>query len=443
MRVCFILAALAVVALARPHSEEVRKPLQTFSSFKAAFGKTYATPEEEAKREAIFNDWLVFVAKHNAEYEQGRQTYFVGVNQFSDLTNAEYKALYLSSYVPQRERNYVTLPEATAASVDWRTSGAVTPIKNQGQCGSCWAFSTTGSVEGAWKIAGHTLVSLSEQQLMDCSTAQGNQGCNGGLMDDAFKYIIANGGIDTEADYGYTARDGTCNTAKQAKKVATITGYSDVPANSETQLAAAVAIGPVSVAIEADQAGFQGYTGGVFSGPCGTQLDHGVLAVGYTDSYWIVKNSWGTSWGAQGYIFMKRGVSASGICGIAMMASYPKAGSGPAPPPPPPGPAPPPPPPAGGHYGDPAKGPCQSDEIAVQVTGLPGDFCSPNCSPSSACPTDIPDGATARPECILETSGSSQPTNCCLVCNPGENAQCPTNASCKAIQGIGICTYDD
>jgi hypothetical protein len=367
------------------------------------------------------------------------------VNQFSDLTSAEFAKLYLSPFKSTRERTFTTLPAATATSVDWRTSGAVTPVKNQGQCGSCWSFSTTGSVEGAWKIAGNTLVSLSEQQLMDCSTAEGNQGCNGGLMDDAFKYIISNGGLDTEADYPYTARDGVCNSAKQSKHAASITGFTDVPANSETQLAAAVALGPVSVAIEADQSGFQSYTSGVFSGPCGTQLDHGVLAVGYTDSYWIVKNSWGASWGDQGFIYMARGKGASGICGIAMMASYPKAGSGPSPPPPPPGPPsppPPPPPPAGGHYGDPSAGPCQSDEISVQVTGVKGDFCSPNCSPTSACPTDVPDSATAKPECILEAGGSSQPTNCVLVCKVIGKGQCPTKATCKPIQGIGICTYN-
>ena len=133
--------------------------------------------------------------------------------------------------------------------MDWRTKNAVTPIKDQGQCGSCWAFSTTGSTEGAAAIATGKLVSLSEQQLMDCSTAQGNQGCNGGLMDNAFKYIISNGGLDTEADYPYTMRDGTCNTAKAATHAATITGYTDVPQNNDAQLQAAVDKGPVSVAM--------------------------------------------------------------------------------------------------------------------------------------------------------------------------------------------------
>jgi len=322
---CAIAVVLALVAMAAavPAVQEVR--LNSFAAWKIQFGKTYESPEEEAYRASVFADNVAFHTKHNEEFKQGLHTYTVGVNQFSDLTSAQFKHQYLSTFKQTRPLNYVTLPATQATTVDWRTSGAVTPVKNQGQCGSCWSFSTTGSVEGAWKIAGHPLVSLSEQQLMDCSTAEGNQGCNGGLMDDAFTYIVKNGGLDSEADYPYTARDGTCKTAKAANKIAKITGFKDVAKNNEAQLAAAAAIGPVSVAIEADQAGFQSYTSGVFSGPCGTQLDHGVLVVGFTDTYWIVKNSWGASWGDAGYIMMARGKGKTGICGIAMAASYPTA----------------------------------------------------------------------------------------------------------------------
>jgi len=212
--------------------------------------------------------------------------------------------------------------------MDWRKKGAVTPVKDQGQCGSCWAFSTTGSTEGAHQIATGKLVGLSEQQLVDCSSAQGNQGCNGGLMDQAFQYIISNPGIASEEAYPYTAQDGTCNTA--AKSVTMITGYTDVTSGDEGALMKAVNVGPVSVAIEADQSCFQFYSGGVLNDPtCGTQLDHGVLAVGYGtlsgQDYWIVKNSWGTSWGVEsGYVFIAKGIDE---CGIATENSYPTGAS--------------------------------------------------------------------------------------------------------------------
>merc|ERR1719461_145833 len=187
---------------------------------------------------------------------------------------------------------YADLSKVKAAdSVDWRKQGAVTKVKNQGSCGSCWAFSTTGSTEGAVKIATGTLTSLSEQQLVDCSRAEGNQGCQGGLMDNGFKYIEKNGGLDSEADYPYTAKNGQCNRAEAAKHVSTIKSHQDVVEEDAADFAKAVTQQPVSVAIEADQTGFQHYRSGVFSATCGDKLDHGVLAVGYTSDAWIVKNS--------------------------------------------------------------------------------------------------------------------------------------------------------
>jgi len=218
-------------------------------------------------------------------------------------------------------------PHALPATWNWVPKGAVTHIKNQQQCGSCWSFSTTGSTEGCHFITTKKLVALSEQNLMDCSTSEGNQGCDGGLMTQAMDYIISNKGVDTEKSYPYTAEDGTCHFSK-ANIGATLKSYTNVNTGDENDLQAKVYLGPTSVAIDASQSSFQFYNSGVYSDPdCSTsQLDHGVLAVGWgTDSgsaYWIVKNSWGTDWGQQGYIWMSR--NKNNQCGIATMATLPK-----------------------------------------------------------------------------------------------------------------------
>jgi len=291
-------------------------------------GKVYE-PTERDFRETVFNTNVIKILSHNTE----NHSWTMSVNKFADLTEDEFKALYTGGLrLPKKSlRRAAVGPFNTTAnptSVDWTTKGAVTPIKNQQQCGSCWAFSTTGSVEGAWFLSNGTLPSLSEQQLVDCSDAEGNQGCNGGLMDQAFQYIIDNKGITTEAAYPYTAADGTCQAAGKPV-AATLSGFKDVAANSETALETAIVQQPVSVAVEADQSVFQFYSGGVMDSACGTQLDHGVLAVGYgTDAgkeYYKVKNSWGADWGEKGYIRLGRGAkfNPSGQCGIQMVASYP------------------------------------------------------------------------------------------------------------------------
>jgi C1A family cysteine protease len=316
---------LAVAAAASPFSEWATK-----------FNRSYDSVEEYELRQFVWKTNLDKVEKHNA----ANHSWTMEMNKFADLTSDEFAVQYITGGY----KNFATLRrgfsssafrlsnEALPSSVDWTTKGAVTPIKNQGQCGSCWSFSTTGSVEGAHFLANGTLVSLSEQQLMDCSSSFGNQGCNGGLMDSAFQYIISNGGITSEANYPYTAADGTCNQKKSKEIVASIKSFTDVPVNSDDALMAAIAQQPVSVAVEADQSSFQLYAGGVLTATCGTALDHGVLAVGYGttggEDYYKVKNSWGADWGMNGYILLGRGPNyngGQGQCGILMDPSYPTA----------------------------------------------------------------------------------------------------------------------
>jgi len=413
----------------------------TWEDYKVQFGKSYSSKAEHAHRQQAYQDNLEIIKKHNSE----GHSFTLGVNEFADLTNDEFRKLYTSKFNRTRARRTKYLDTVPAAAVDWRDQNAVTPVKNQGQCGSCWAFSTTGSTEGSAAINSGKLISLSEQQLVDCSKAEHNNGCGGGLMDYGFEYIEHNSGITTETNYPYKARDGTCDGALAANHVVTVSNYHDVPENDADQMSMAVTKGPVSIAIEADKSVFQLYSGGVFSNTgCGTSLDHGVLVVGYgTDSasgmdYWIVKNSWGATWGEQGYIRLEKEDSGRGMCGMYESGSYPDAaaGSGPTPPP---GPSPSP---STGPYEDPANG-CESDEIAIQIQGISGDFCSPKCQGFlDKCP-DAPEGINGEAQCALKSTTGDK--YCAVICNPSGTAQCdPTNSmTCKSIQGTGICTYDD
>jgi cathepsin L len=288
-----------------------------WDEYKQQFGKVYNGAEED-KRQAIFEE----NKKVWGEHESGA---ILGATPFSDLTVEEFAALPIrglktaaNSGLPKvGEHEY--LGETLAESVDWTTKGAVTPVKDQGQCGSCWAFSTTGGLEGAWQLASGNLVSMSEQQFVDCSKQ--NSGCNGGLMDSAFQFAEGTA-VATEDSYAYTARDGSCKSSfTTAIPQGGVTGYSDV-STSASALKSALNSNPVSVAIQADQSVFQQYTGGVISSGCGSNLDHGVLAVGYDGDTIKVKNSWGSSWGVQGYV----SIDAS-QCGITTSASYPKVSS--------------------------------------------------------------------------------------------------------------------
>ncbi|XP_065876279.1 ervatamin-B [Euphorbia lathyris] len=311
--------------------------------------KIHDLPQDLKKR---YDDWI---AKHGRVYGSKAEYYLrfgiyqtnvqlidfinfqnlsfkLADNKFADMTNNEYRSRYLGfrskghkrKYTSRKHHNFTDLP----TEVDWRKKEAVTPVKDQGQCGSCWAFSAVAAVEGINKIKTGKLVSLSEQELVDCDVTDDCSGCNGGLMDKAFSYIKKIGGLTTEDDYPYKAIDDTCKSDKTKNHAVDISGYETVPENSETSLQAAVAKQPVSVAIDAGGLNFQFYSQGIFTGFCGKQLNHGVTAVGYGEDndgkYWIVKNSWGSNWGESGYIRMKRDFQdKEGVCGIAMQASYP------------------------------------------------------------------------------------------------------------------------
>ncbi|KAG1702414.1 Cathepsin L [Nymphon striatum] len=297
----------------------------------AKFGKTHGSFREEMKRMDVFVKNLHFVKEHQAKFAAGKVSYNVAINEYADMTTEEFVGI-MNGYKMSNQTSEgstflapsgVELPK----TVDWSKKGYVTGIKNQGQCGSCWSFSATGSLEGQHFKKTGKLVSLSEQNLCDCSRSFGNNGCEGGLMDNAFKYIKSNKGIDTEKSYPYTAKDGSCHFKKQDIG-ATDSGFVDITSGDENALKKAVAtVGPISVAIDASHQSFQLYSEGIYNEPecSSTALDHGVLAVGYGSvdgkDYWLVKNSWGTVWGVKGYIKMTR--NGNNQCGIASKASYP------------------------------------------------------------------------------------------------------------------------
>ena len=305
--------------------------LRQFQIFQERFHKQYDLHEVDT-RFRIFRSNLRNITRHNSDCNQ---TFTMGINQFSDLTADEFQSKYvrgsfssLGSYGCQSfSSSSVSVPDV----IDWRSLGAVTSVKDQGQCGSCWTFSATGAVEGAWAISTGQLLDLSEEQLVECATgfAYGSHGCNGGEMEGAFKYVIEHGQCSF-VDYPYTSIKGTSGSCHSCSPIVHISSCSDVKPNDQISLKVAVSKQPVAVAIEADTRYFQSYSSGVItSASCGTNLDHGVLVVGYgTENgidYYLVKNSWGVSWGDSGYVKIARSDSTNdkGICGIAMQPSFP------------------------------------------------------------------------------------------------------------------------
>lgn len=289
----------------------------------------YEDADTELHRYRVWKANRVMIDKHNKD---AGKTFTMDVNPYTDLTAEEFSAIY-NGYIMRPLTNFTrgsfkASPDFVAAdNKDWRDAGAVTPVKNQGQCGSCWSFSATGSLEGQHFLKTNDLVSLSEQNLMDCSTAEGDHGCKGGLMDDAFEYIIKNNGIDTEESYPYQAHNEFCR-FKPENVGATMSSYRDIERGDVDALMQAIEqIGPISVAMDASRPAFHSYRRGVYSDrTCSSRkLDHGVLAVGYGTyegtPYFLVKNSWGAAWGMEGYFMIER--SEENMCGLATQASYP------------------------------------------------------------------------------------------------------------------------
>ena len=306
-----------------------------FNSYMISHGKQYTSGD-------VYTRFYNFVDNLKLVELQANETHCVSMNKFADLSAEEFHNEVGLGCFTQPERigfhrtkstcgQYKPTSSSLPKSIDWREKGVVTPVKNQGQCGSCWSFSATGAMEGAWAVATGNLISLSEQQLVDCSISYGDMACKGGLMDNAFAYAIDNG-MCSEEDDPYEAKRGSCD---DCDPVVHISSCMDVEPNNQMALQAAVAQGPVSVAIEADKTIFQFYTSGVInSSKCGTKLDHGVLVVGYGEEdnmpYWLVKNSWGPEWGDNGYVKIARSNSTddAGVCGIAMQPSFPTANVG-------------------------------------------------------------------------------------------------------------------
>jgi C1A family cysteine protease len=313
--------------------------LTLFQNWSKENGIEFKDDFEYQLRLDVFADNNDFIEEHNTALLQGEHSYSLAHNEFSHLTWDEFKSSRLGLRRNKEEKNILSsnirpvndeitdLPE----SVDWVENGAVTGVKNQGMCGSCWAFSAIGALEGALAISTGNLIDLSEEQMLDCDKV--DQGCNGGEMYTAFEWIKEAGGVCTAEDYPYTGilpPFKSCRKGCDPVEGTQVSGWVRAEAN-ERSIMAAVSKNPLAISIEADQMAFQFYSDGVFSATCGTNLDHGVVLVGYGTSeegeeFWKVKNSWGTTWGKEGYILIARNDNQYdhfGECGILMDATYP------------------------------------------------------------------------------------------------------------------------
>lgn len=292
-----------------------------YNDFLIKFNKTYFI-DDTIERFLIFHNNSLEVYKHNSELNN----YHLKINHLADYHLNEYRKLLGYSPMKYQSQNCILNNQNIPDSIDWRQKNVVTSVKNQGQCGSCWSFSTIGAIEGAFAIKYHKLINFSEQQLIDCDSE--NHGCQGGDMELAFDYL-QNHNLCSLTNYNYQASDDQCLYQQGCSNGPELKGYCQVEINNEYELKKAVAQQPVSVAIEANNLHFQLYSSGIFSyQKCGNKLDHGVLVVGYgtenNQDYWIIKNSWGSNWGENGYIRIARNTNLDGgLCGISLEPSIP------------------------------------------------------------------------------------------------------------------------
>ncbi|XP_021003543.1 cathepsin K [Parasteatoda tepidariorum] len=333
---------ICAIAWAAPIEPELDDKWQIY---KTLYNKTYLSDMDEEERRIIWEENVKLVQRHNLEADLREHDFRLGINHLSDSGLEEYMGINGLILIPSVQTFFETIKRAEEREkerkvekeeenenypkhVDWREKGYVTPVQNQGFCGACWAFSAVGSLEAQYKKKTGKLVPLSSQNLVDCSKTTGNLGCRGGGIDSSFLYIRRNRGIDTEESYPYSGKEGECR-FKRNNIGAKLKGWVDVKQFNEKALMKAVAtVGPVSVGINSEGYGFKHYRSGVYDVPsCNSyMINHGVLVVGYgtTESgtdYWIVKNSWGPTWGEGGYVRMRR--NKNNQCGIASLASYP------------------------------------------------------------------------------------------------------------------------
>lgn len=327
-----------------PSLEDLKSNLkELWENYKKGFGLIFTTTTEEIHRLRIFKKHLKMIIKHNLEYDLGLHSYRLGVTNHTELTHEEFLQKFygyrkdekISTSNSELHRVFTPAPSQTTlpGSIDWRNQKIVTSVKDQGECGSCWAFSALGAVEAYHARATGKLIDLSEQQLIDCSRKYGNEGCNGGYPSEALRYVYENKGITYEENYPYAEADGDSCKAGQYPVAATVDGFVTIPRGNERALQEALALhGPVVVAIDASLESFRFYRSGVYSDRrCSERnLNHAVLAVGYgvefnpvkgRQEYYIVKNSWSTTWGDRGYVKIAR--NKNNMCGISSQAVYP------------------------------------------------------------------------------------------------------------------------